>query len=109
RLDERAPDVVVADEAHLVRQPGLLGVADRRRYPRVRHRDDDVRGHGRLARELTAELLPYLVDVAAEDAAVGTGEVDVLEDAVVALGAREGPHRLDAPRAHDHDLPRLDL
>ena len=48
-------------------------------------------GDAALARELAAELLAHLVDVAAEDLAVGTREVDVLEDAVVrAARARTG-------------------
>ena len=42
RLDERAADVVVADQAHLHRQPGLLGVADRRAHAGVGNRHDDV-------------------------------------------------------------------
>ena len=42
RLDERAADVVVADQAHLERQPGLLGVADGGRHAGVGHRDHDV-------------------------------------------------------------------
>ena len=50
-LDERAPDVVVADEAEGERDARLLGVAERRVHAGVGHGHDDV-GLGRvLARE----------------------------------------------------------
>ena len=86
----------------------LLGVADRGRDPRVGDRDDDVGRDGALAGELPAEGLPHLVDVAAVDPAVGPGEVDVLEHAVVRV-ARERADRLHAPLAQRDDLPWLDL
>ena len=42
RLDERAADVVIADQPEVERQPGLLGVAERGRHAGVGHRDDEV-------------------------------------------------------------------
>src|SRR5439155_1655516 len=71
RLDESPSDVVVADETHLERQARFLGVADRRRHTGVRYGDDDVGRDATLARELPAELLADLVDVAAEYRTVG--------------------------------------
>ena len=100
---------MVADEAHLVGQVRLLGVADGRRHARVGDGDHDVGRDGALARELAAERLAHLVDVAAEDAAVGAREVDVLEDAGVRLLPGERVHGVDAALAHGDDLARLDL
>ncbi len=64
-----------------------------------------------LARQLAAELLPHLVDVAPEDLAVGTREVDVLEHAVVRLGAAANGRTDSRPFAlvDDDDLAGLDL
>ena len=54
RLDEGAADIVVADDAELVRDARRLRVADRRRHAGIGHRHDDV-GVGRgLAGELRA-------------------------------------------------------
>src|SRR2546429_2168593 len=82
---ERPPDVVVADEAHLVGQPRLLGVADRGRHARIGDGDHDVGRDRALARELAAERLAHLVHVAPEDPAVGACAVDGLEDAGLRL------------------------
>ena len=49
RLDERAADVGVLDQALRVRDAALLGEADRRRRPRLGDRDDEV-GVGRAPR-----------------------------------------------------------
>ncbi len=98
RLDEGAADVVVADQPHLERHAGFFGEAERRRHAGVGHRDHDVGLDRLLARELPAELLAHLVDVASEDAAVGAREVDVLEDAAGARRGRERPEALDALR-----------
>ena len=49
RLDEGAADIVVADDAELEAQAGLLGVADRGRHAAVGHRHDEV-GRARRSR-----------------------------------------------------------
>src|SRR5574342_840031 len=46
RLDEGAPDVVVADEARVVGQSGLLREAERRAHAGVGHGNDEVGGDG---------------------------------------------------------------
>src|SRR5438552_5396230 len=108
-LDERAPDVVIANQPHPVRRPRLLGVAERRARARVRHGDDDVGMDGILTRELSSQRLAYGVDVAAPEDRVRPGEVDVLENAVQPLARREGSHRPGARVRDDQDLPRLDV
>ena len=113
RLDERAADVVGADEPHRERDPGALGVADRRGDARVRHRDDEVRRDRVLLRELLAERVAHLVDRLAEEHRVRPREVDVLEDA--AAEARRGRLRREEPLAaepvavDDDELAGLDL
>src|SRR5882724_7286326 len=88
-LDEGAADVMVADQAHLVRRARLLGVPEGRARPRVRHGDHDVGRDGMLARELVAERLAYGVDVAAPQRGVRAREVDVLEHALQLLAGRK--------------------
>ena len=109
RLDERPADVVVADQPHLHRQARLLREADRRADARVGDGHDDIGGDRRLARQDAAEIGADLVHAAAEDIAVGPGEVHVLEDAVRERLRRE---RLDRPEpavADDEQLAGLDV
>ncbi len=86
-LDKGAADVVVADEAEVEGDAGLGGVADGGGDAGVGDGDDEVGGDAGLAGELAAHLVAGLLDRAAEDAGVGPGEVDVLEDAG---GGRDG-------------------
>ena len=79
RLDEGAPDIVVADDAELERQPGFGGIADARRHPRIGHRHDDIGIDRGFARQLAADALARLVDALAFEHAVGPGEIDVLK------------------------------
>ena len=57
RLDERAADVVIADQPHAKRNAGFRRVADRRRHARIGHRRDDVGFHGMLARQQASQSL----------------------------------------------------
>src|SRR3954471_22333753 len=81
RLDEGAAYIVVADDAEFERDAGMLAVADGGGHAGIRHRHHDVNRHMALARELRTEGLAHLVDRAAVDDGIRTGEVDVLEDA----------------------------
>ena len=82
RLDERAADVVIADQAHPHRDARRLGEADGGADAGVGNRHDDVGLDRRLARQPAAELGAHLVDALAEHVAVGPREVDVLEHAL---------------------------
>src|SRR4051812_31838414 len=89
RLDEGAADIVVADDAEFERDAGMLAVADRGRHARIRHRYHDIDRHVALARELRTEGLAHLVDRAAVNDGIRTGEVDVFEDAGTRRDRRE--------------------
>nr|CAB3474943.1 unnamed protein product [Digitaria exilis] len=90
RLDEAAAAVVPPDEALLELEPRRLREAERGVEPRVRHRDDDVRGRRRrLLSERAAVCAAALVDGVPEHDGVGEGEVDVLEDARLARAVRD--------------------
>ena len=82
--------------------PRLFRVAERGGHAGVGDGDDDVGGHAGLAGQLAAHLVAALLHPAAEDAAVGAGEVDVLEDAT---GLRDAGGVLAAGDAvfGDHD------
>ena len=82
RLNERAPDIVVADEPHPQRNAGLLGVAHRRAHARVGQRHDHVGVDGLFDRQHPPEIGPHFVHAPPEDVAVGTREVDMLEHTV---------------------------
>ena len=60
--DERATDVVAADEAHIEWDAALLGIADRRGGAGIGHRDHHVSLDGMFPGELAAQL-PALVHV----------------------------------------------
>ena len=108
-LDERPSHVVVADEPHLQRDPGGLGVADGGDQPGVGDRDHHVGVHAGVFREALPQLDPRLVDVPAEDAAVGPREVDVLEDALRDRRLVEDLQRVDAVAVDPDHLARLDV
>jgi len=74
---------MITDECHLERDARFEGVADGGGNAGIGNGDDHVRIHGMLAGEPAAELLAALLNGAAEDEAIGPGEIDVLEDAVL--------------------------
>src|SRR6202034_3912219 len=81
RLDERALDVAVLDEAVVLAQPTGAGVATRRGVAGVGDRDDEVGIDGRLPSEDLAHPAPHDLQRGAVEAGVRAREVDVLEDA----------------------------
>ena len=110
RLDERAADVVIADQAEAQRQLRLFRIADRGAHARVGNRHDDVGGDAGLARQQPPEVGAHLVDALPEHLAVGPREVDVLEDAV--RRACAGGNARDRPQpvgADDEHLAGLDI
>ncbi len=107
RLDEGAPDIVVADNAELERDAAFLRVPHRGRHARIGHRHDQVRGHAGFAGEFRPDRFARRIDGGPLDHGIGTGEVDVLEDAEPLALA---PERLDAAHAlliDDDDLAGL--
>ena len=91
-LDERAADVAVLDQPLLEGDPGRLREPDRRGRARVGDRHHEVGDDRRLLGEPLPHADTARVDLAAAEARVGAGEVDVLEDAgrAAALGNRLG-------------------
>ena len=82
RLDEGAPDIVVADDAELERNAALGGVAHRRGHAGIRHRHDHVGGDRRLSRASSrADALARVIDRRALHHRIRAGEVDVFEHA----------------------------
>ena len=107
-LDEGAPDVGVLDQALPVGDAGLLGVADRGGRAGLGRGDDQVGLDRVLARQPAAHLDPGLVHPAAVDRGVGTGQVDVLEDAALGVGLGE-PLGAQAVGVDRDQLAGLDL
>src|SRR5436309_2310624 len=85
RLDERAADVMIANQAHAEGCFGFERVADGSGHAGVGHGNHNVRFDGMFAREQAAEHFAALVDGAAEDDAVRAREVDVFENALLML------------------------
>ena len=56
RLDERAADVVIADQAHPQRDAGFLGESHRRAHAGVGNRHDDIGVDRLLARQDAAQI-----------------------------------------------------
>ncbi len=104
---------MAADEAHLEGSAGAAGEADGGGDAGVGHGDDDdvvhAAGDGLLFGEAAAEGLAHLVDAGAFEARVGAGEVDVLEEAHLALVRGEGLDAAEAARVDDDHLARLDV
>ena len=102
RLDEGAPDIVVSDNAEFEGDAAFHRVAHGGRNARIGHRHDDVRGHRGFTRELRPDPLAGVIDRHALHHRIGTGEIDVFEDAEPFARPAEG---LDAVHALvvDHD------
>ena len=101
-LDEGAPDVVVADQGEAKRNAALGGVAHGGGHAGIGHGNHEVGVHAGFARQLAAQFLAAGLHRAAEDQAVGTREVHVLEDAARLRRGGRIEARTDSLRA-DHD------
>ena len=109
RLDERAADVAVLDQALDERQAGLVGIARRGRCAGVRHRDDDIALELRLACEDAAHLETGGMDALTVDDGVRTCEIDVLENAGSELLALAELVRFEAVVVDDDHFARRDV
>ena len=108
RLDEGTTDVSVLHQSLAVRNPGFLGESDGRRHARLRYRDDQVTVGGVFLGESATDLDAGRVHRAAVDDRVGTGEIDVFEDAPA--GGRLGEARAaHAVGVDGQQLARLDV
>ena len=108
-LDEGAADVVVADESEAEGDAGFGGVAHGGGDAGVGDGDDDVGGDVGLAGELAAHGVAGGLDAAAEDDAIGTREVNVLEDAARLLERGGVEARVNAFGADDDHLAGADV
>jgi len=85
RLDKRAADIVIANQAHAKGQSGFKGVADGCGHAGIRDRHDEIGLRGLFARQQTAEHLPAAIDRPSKDQAIWAREIDVFEDAELML------------------------
>ena len=108
RLDERAAHIGVLHQPLGERDAAAFGVA----HGRGRARFGDGDDHVCIGRVLPGQPPPHFdagaVDVASRDRGVGTGQVDVFEQAAFGLGRGETPGS-DAVRVDDQQLSRFDL
>ena len=95
RLDKRAADVVIANQAHAKGQAGFERIADRGGHAGVGHGHDEIGVGGLLAREQAAQHFAAAVDGAAKDQAIGARKIDVLENAVL-VAASAGAKWIDS-------------
>src|SRR4051794_21340807 len=109
RLDKGTADVMVSYNPELEWQTGFLRIADRRRDTRIRNGNDNVRVDMAFAGEFDADPFARFVNACPFDDAVGTCEIDVLEDAEPAAALVKRQHAAQPARPDDDDLPRLDV
>ena len=84
-LDEGATHVAVLDQAIAEGDATRLGITDSSRNAGIGHTDDNVGRHRRFPGQGLADPHPVAVEGFAEEAAVGSGEIDHLEDAELGL------------------------
>ncbi len=109
RLDERAANVVIADQPHAKRDAGLRRVSHSRGHSRVRNRHDDVGIDGMFFGQRAAQRLSAFVDGAAKDNAVRPREINVLENALLARLFRRETNGLNAGARDAHHFAGLDF
>ena len=109
RLDEGAADVVVADESGVVGNSQFLGEAERGIDAGVGHGDDHVGLDGVEARQFAAHVDACLADGDAAQTAVGSREVDILEDAEGLARFGEGELGADSLVVDHDNLSRLEV
>jgi len=108
-LDEGAAQIVAADDAHLVGNAALLGIAQGGGHAGIGHRHDDVGVHAPFAGQAPAHFLADLIDRTAVHDRVGTREIDIFEQAGASGARGEGFDRFDAVLVDDHDLAVFDV
>ncbi len=100
---------MIANQAHAEWDFGFEGVANGRGDAGIGHGDDDVGVDGMLPREEAAEHFAAFVHRAAENNAVGAGEIDMLENALLERLFRREVDGLDTGFGDAHHFAGLDL
>ena len=101
-FDEGTADIVVADDAEIERDAGLLGVAEARRHAAVGNGHYEIGGHTAFARKFRADALARLVDRNTFHDAVGSREINILENAKALSLGPERHQRANARTIEDH-------
>src|SRR5580692_4973033 len=109
RFDERATDVVIADQAHAERNFRFECVADGGGHTGMRNGHDNICINRMLAGEKTAEGFAAFVHAAAEYDAVRPREIDMLENALLQGLFRREVDGLDAGAGDAHHFAGLDF
>ena len=79
RFNEGSTHIVIANDAEIKGHIGLFRVANGRWHPGIRDWDNEISFHVAFPRQLRADLLSDVIDVAAFQDAVRSCEVDVFE------------------------------
>ena len=109
-LDERAADVVIADQSLAVGQAGFGGITERGGVAGIGHGHDDIgRRPGLRGRAGMPMHLARILHGAAEDDGIRTREIDVLEDALRARLFGSVAFAGDAFGPDDHHLAGLHI
>src|SRR5208282_3658919 len=108
-FDERAADVVIANQAHAERNFRFERVADGSWHAGVRNGHDNVGVDRMLSREEAAEGFAAFVDAAAENNAVRAREIDMFENALLQGFFRREVDGLDARAGDAHHFAGLDF
>src|ERR1019366_5575344 len=87
-FDERAAYVVVPDQPNLERDAGFLGESRSGGDAGIRHRYDYVSVHGMLLCQVAAQHFAAMLNRAAKHYAIGSGKINMLENALGRLGGR---------------------
>src|SRR5690606_22590072 len=108
-LDEGPAHIAVLDQPVVIRDAAGRGEALRRGDPRLGHRHHHVCIHRMLPGQTASHLGAGGVDVAPVHLAVGSGEVDELEETETWLDLYKRVIAPDSGGVDDHPLARADL
>ena len=102
RLNEGAPDIVIADDAQFIRDTGCLRIAKGCRHAGVWHRDHDIRINACFMGELGAHGFAYVIDRTAMHDRVRAREIDIFKNAGTRGHFGEGLDGFNAVIGDDH-------
>jgi hypothetical protein len=109
-MNERAADVVIANQSQLERDAAFLRVAERRGIRRIRHAENTIRIHTMFAGQLSPERAPRAVNRYTPDLGIRAGKINQLEDARRNFAGRRQARERDQHAVFDfHDLSGTDL
>ncbi len=109
RLDERAANIVITDDAKLERNAAFLCKSNRRGCTAIRHWHDQIGLDRSFPRQLRADGLARLVNRFSLHEAVGAGEIDIFENAKTLGFFCQRVRTLHALAVQDDHLARLDI